>query len=371
MRGNSVLGVIFSNVGDDLIREFTDKRAFGSVPFGGRYRMIDFPLSNMVNSGINKVAVITKRNYGSLMDHLGSGKSWDLSRRRDGLSVFPPFGSNKGDFNNRMEMIYSIAKFIKDSNKEYVLLSDCDVVCSINYADVLNTHIQNEADITLVYKRGVFPQKATRMMVFSLEHDGRIRQIRIDPKLKGECNFGINMTIIKKQLLLDLVYGCISNSKIDFDKDILQKNVTKCRVYSYECTGFNQVITSMDSYFEANMKIIDKESRNELFHSKAPIYTKIRDDMPAHYGLSANVKNSLVGNGCRIDGEVESSIIFKGVKIGRGSKVSNCVIMQDTIIGRNCNLNYIITDKDVTVKDERVLMGFRSYPVYIRKSSLV
>lgn len=371
MRGNNVLGIIFSNVGDELIRELTDKRAFGSVPFGGRYRMIDFPLSNMVNSGITKVAVITRRNYGSLMDHLGSGKSWDLSRRRDGLFVFPPFGSSEGDFNNRMEMLYSIAGFIKDSNKKYVLLSDCDVVCNINYEDALNMHVQNNADITLICKRGFLPRKTTRTMVFSLEHDGRICHIRIDPKLKGECNFGLNMTIMKKDLLLDLVYSCMSHNKADFDKDILQKNVSKYRVYSYECTSFNRVITSVSSYFEANMKIIDKESRDELFNSKAPIYTKIRDDMPARYGLSANVKNSLLGNGCMIDGEVENSIIFKGVKIGRGSKVSNCVIMQDTIIGRDCNINYIITDKDVTVKDERVLMGFRSYPVYISKASMV
>lgn len=371
MRGNNILGILFSNIGDNLIKDLTEKRTFGSVPFGGRYRMIDFPLSNMVNSGISKVAVITNRNYQSLMNHLGSGKSWDLSRRRNGLFLFPPFGNSRGDFHNRIEMIYSIANFIKKSKEEYVLLSDCDVIFNINYEKVINSHIEKEADITLLSTRGFLPKNTDRTMVFSQEYDGRITQIKINPNIKTECCFGLNKTIMKKQLLLDLIHASISNNKKNFDKDILQKNVSKYRIFSYEFNKFNRVITSVSSYFEANMQLINADVRRELFNSKSPIYTKIRDDMPTKYGIEANVRNSIVSDGCIIEGTVENSIISKGVKIGKGSKITNSVIMQDTKIGENCNLNYIIADKDVEIKNDRLLMGFRSYPVYISKASKV
>lgn len=371
MRGNNILGILFSNVGDSSIKDLTEKRTFGSVPFGGRYRMIDFPLSNMVNSGINKIAVITNRNYQSLMNHLGSGKSWDLSRRHNGLFLFPPFGNNTGDFHNRVEMIYSISSFIKKSKEEYVLLSDCDVISNINYEKVMNTHEKNNADITLVCTRGHLPKNSNRTMVFSKEYDGRINEIRINPDIKDECCFGLNKTLIKKHLLLDLIHACISSNKKNFDKDVLQKNVLKYRIFSYEYSEFRKIISSVSSYFDANMNLIDSNARSKLFNSKAPIYTKIRDDMPTKYGKEAQVKNSIISDGCHIKGIVENSIISKGVKIGKGSKITNCVIMQDTEVGENCNLNYIITDKDVIIKNNRILMGFKSYPVYISKASIV
>lgn len=371
MRGNNILGIIFSNIGDGLIKDLTEKRTFGSVPFGGRYRMIDFPLSNMVNSGINKVAVVTNRNYQSLMNHLGSGKSWDLSRRRDGLFLFPPFGNNTGDFHNRVEMLYSIANFIKKSNEEYVLLTDCDVIANINYQKVIHSHLHNNADITLLSTRGYLPEYSTRTMVFSQELDGRITEIKINPDIKTECCFGLNKTVMKKDLLLALIDSCMSSNDKDFDKDILQKNVSNYRIFAHEFNRFRRVISSVNSYYEANMQLIDPNVRRELFSSKSPIYTKIRDDMPTRYGTASNVKNSIISDGCVIDGFVENCVLSKGVRIGKGSKITNSVIMQDTQIGENCSLNYIITDKDVEIKNDRMLMGFESYPVYISKASKV
>lgn len=371
MRGNNVLGIIFSNAGEESIRELTEKRTFGSVPFGGRYRLIDFPLSNMVNSGINKVAVITKRNYQSLMNHLGSGKSWDLSRRRDGLFIFPPFGNGTEGFSNRIDMLSSISGFIKKSKEEYVILTDCNMVCNINYRKVINEHIKNDADITIMYKSENLLKKMSEVLVLTVNEDKRITQIRINPNVKDRCNLSMNMMVVKKNLLLELIYGCISSNKTDFNRDMLQRNVANYKMFGYEFTGFSRNINSMGAYFSASMTLMDQEVRNELFRSDVPIYTKVRDDMPAKYGLSSSVKNSIIGNGCVIDGIVENSIIFKGVKIGASSKVSNCVIMQDTVIGENCSLSYIITDKDVRITNGRTLMGFRSYPVYISKASLV
>ena len=371
MRGNNVMGIIFSNMHEELIRELTDNRTMGSVPFGGRYRLIDFPLSNMVNSGINKVGVITKRNYQSLMDHLGSGKSWDLSRRRDGLFIFPPFGHGNGEFTNRVETLSAIGGFLANSKEEYVLLSDCDVVCNINYQKVISSHIKNNADITIIYRRGIIPQKISEPIVLSLETDGRVKNIYIDPKIDSDCSYGMNMLLMKRKLLIQLLAECISKNEVNFKRDLIQKNVDRFRVFGYKFDGFAKIITSMNSYFEANMALMAKDAREQLFYGDRPIYTKVRDDMPGKYGLGSVVKNSLIANGCVIEGEVENCVLFRGVHIGKGAKVSNCVLMQDTVIGENCSLNYVISDKDVIIKDERTLMGFQSYPVYISKASMV
>lgn len=371
MRGNNVMGIIFSNMHEELIRELTDHRTMGSVPFGGRYRLIDFTLSNMVNSGINKVGVITKRNYQSLMDHLGSGKAWDLSRRRDGLFILPPFGNSNAEFTNQVETLSAISGFLKNSKEEYVLLSDTDVVCNIDYQKVIDSHIKNNADITILYKRGQIPAKMAEPMVLSLEPDGRIKDIIIDPKTDSEYSFAFDQALIKRELLIRLINECSSRNKSNFKRDIYQANVTKLRMFGYEFSGFSQIITSMNSYFEGNMALMRPEVRGELFTSDKPIYTKVRDDMPGKYGLGSKVKNSLIANGCVIEGEVENSVLFRGVHVQQGAKISDCVIMQDTIIGTNCNLKYVIADKDVVIKDERTLMGFQSYPVYISKASVV
>ena len=371
MRGNNVMGVIFSNLHEELIRELTDKRTMGSVPFGGRYRLIDFVLSNMVNSGINKVGVVTKRNYQSLMDHLGSGKAWDLSRRRDGLFILPPFGNSEGEFTNRLETLRAIRGFIENSKEEYILLSDCDVVCNIDYQEVVAYHIEKQADITVIYIQGAIPKKFHNPLVLNLEEDNRIKEMTINPQIENICNYSMNMFIMKRELLLQLLSECASHNLSNFKRDILQANTSTLRIYGYQFAGFTQIISSMNSYFEANMELMSPKARAELFNSSRPIYTKVRDDMPTKYGLGAIAKNSLIANGCVIEGEVENCILFRGVHIGKGAKVSNSIIMQDTIIGSNSNINYVIADKDIRIKDERTLMGFRSYPVYISKASIV
>lgn len=371
MRGNNVMGVIFSNLHEELIREITDKRTMGSVPFGGRYRLIDFVLSNMVNSGINKVGVVTKRNYQSLMDHLGSGKAWDLSRRRDGLFILPPFGNSEHEFTNRLETLRAIRGFLENSKEEYILLSDCDVVCNIDYQKAVDYHVQKQADVTIIYTQGAVPKKFHNPLVLNLDENNRVKELTVNPQVENICNYAMNMFILKRELLLQLLAECASHNLSNFKRDMLQANVLKLQMYGYRFSGFTQIISSMNSYFEANMELMSPKARAELFHPKRPIYTKVRDDMPAKYGLGASVKNSLIANGCVIEGEVENCILFRGVRIAKGAKVSNSIIMQDTSIGGNCNINYVIADKDILIKDERTLMGFRSYPVYISKASIV
>ena len=370
MRGNNIMGIIFANLHENLVSELTEVRIMGAVPFGGKYRLIDFPLSNMVNSGINKVGVITKSNYQSIMDHVGNGKAWDLSRKQGGLFILPPF-TNSNDYSNRVTTLNSIRHFLENSTQEYVVISDCDTICNIDYQDVCRKHLENGADITLVYKRDQLPEKLHDPTVLSFDNKGKVIDVLINNNVTGSCSYYMNMLFIKRELLMELIDKCISKNTLNFKRDIIQGEYKNLNVYGYELKGFSPVITSMSDYFNANMALMNEDVRADLFNSDNPIYTKVRDDMPTKYGLGSKVKNSLIANGCNIEGDVENCILFKGVHIGKGTKVSNCVIMQDTKIGADSNLSYVIVDKDVTVKDERTLMGFLSYPVYISKGSIV
>ena len=371
MRANNMLGVLFSNEHDEKIHQLTEKRAMGSVPFGGRYRLIDFPLSNMVNSGINKVGVITKNNYQSLMDHLGSGKAWDLSRKREGLFILPPFGGASAVPNSRVEYLASITRFLHNSREEYIVLSDCDMVCNIDYRDVLAFHLEKGADITLVYRMGEIPEGSSDPTVYTLAPDGRVLEMLINPAVKGTCNHGMSILVMKREKLISMVQDCASRNMFSFKQDFLQRNIRECKIYGYEFKGTVQTICSMNSYFAANMLLMDPKVRAELFNPNRPIYTKVRDDMPARYGLDAKVSGSIIADGCVIEGTVENCVLFRGVKVGKGAKLENCVIMQDTEVGENCCLNNVVVDKDVRIQNERSLMGSQSYPVYISKGAVV
>lgn len=377
MRGNDVLGLIFSNINEDKIRELTERRTMGSVPIGGRYRLIDFTLSNMVNSGINKVGIITKTNYQSLMDHLGAGKPWDLSRKRDGLFILPPFfggstyGGLYGEFTNRLETLDAISRFLEETNEEYVLLSDCDVVCNIDFKAVKNFSNENNADITMVYTSGRVPDNVSELTVLDVDNAGRVKDIIIDPNTADEYNYAFNIMLVKRQLLLRLVRECCSRNKTNFKKDFLQTHVNSLRMFAYQHKGYAHIVSTMNEFYHTNMELMNADVREELFNSGRPIYTKVRDDVPTKYGENAVVKNSMIANGSVIEGEVTNSVIFKGVHIEKGVKISNSVIMQDTTVGKGSSLSYVISDKDVVFKENRNLAGFDTYPIYIGKGSIV
>ena len=371
MRANNMLGVLFSNVHDEKIRELTEKRAMGSVPFGGRYRLIDFPLSNMVNSGINKVGVITKNNYQSLMDHLGSGKAWDLSRKREGLFILPPFGDASSIPNSRLEYLASIHRFLENSREEYVVLSDCDMIFNMDYSQMLAYHLQKEADITVVYHFGKIPAGSGDPTVYTIAPGGRVLDMLVSPNMEGDCNYGLSILVMKRELLMNMVGDCVSRNMFNFKRDFLQRNVKNYRIYGYEFEGTVLTMCSMNAYFEANMTLMLPKVRAEIFNPARPIYTKVRDDMPARYGLGAVVSNSIIADGCVVEGTVENCVLFRGVKVEKGAHLENCVVMQDAVIGANCRLNYVVVDKDVQIKEDRSLMGFQSYPVYISKGAVI
>ncbi len=371
MTGKNIVGIVFSNAYDECISELTGIRTMGSVPFACRYRLIDFTLSNMVNAGIEKVGVLTKSNYQSLMDHVGTGKPWDLSRKNDGLFILPPFSTNEAGGNaDKLASLKGIMGFISRSDEEYVLLSDCNVALSLDIDALTDYHTAKNADITIVYKNGKKPS-LTDTIVLDLNADGKAEKISISPVTDENVNFSLNVIFMKKALLERLINDAISLNYKDFEADIIQGNVNKLNVYGYEATGYSAVIESMESYFKANMELLDMANCDDLFNADRPVYTKVRDDMPVIYGLGSDVKNSLIADGCIIEGTVENSILFRGVRVEKGAVVKNSIIMQDGFIAQNASLNCIVADKSVVITPNKTLSGAESYPVYIGKEIVI
>ena len=370
MASNRILGLIFANTNEKNLPELTAYRTTGSVPFGGKYRLIDFPLSNMSNSGINNVGIVAKSNFMSLMDHVGSGSAWDLARRRSGLSILPPYGEHS--FATLVETIFNLHGYIEHGDEDYVLISPSDCVHNMDYSKVLRFAEKNHSDITFVYiKTAVKEITDDFRCILDIDDDGKVNKIMASPVDNNECCLDIGVMLMKKTVLMALVRQAMSESKYSFVRDVLQKSLDRHRVFAYELTGFCEIISSVKTYYDANMKIMDRDTRYKLFDIRRPIYTKVRDDAPSRYGLDCNVKSSLIAQGCVINGIVENSIISKGVYIGHGAVIKNCIVMQDCIIGDKAELVNLVVDKDVNVSRSSKLQGTQNYPMYIAKRSIV
>ncbi|MGN0696884.1 MAG: glucose-1-phosphate adenylyltransferase subunit GlgD [Oscillospiraceae bacterium] len=366
-----VLGMIFANMHENTVPELTKERTMGSVMFGGRYRLIDFTLSNMVNSGIDEVGVITKSNYQSLLDHLGSGREWDLARKKGGLHLLPPFSHvTSGMYRGRLEALYGVSDFIIRSDAEYIIMSDCDVVTSMDFDPIIEQHIESGADITVVYASDVIDlEDARRSTIFGIGPDGRVNDVLINPSISGTANVSLNTFILSKEFLKNLILEGAAKGMYSFEEDILRARTHQYNIVGYCHKNYYNKISSMVGYYNANMDLLDTEKRNMLFPDNAPVYTKVRDNPPAKYAIGANVRNSLVADGCIIEGTVENCILFRGARVGKGSTVRNSIIMQDSVIGSKCEINCVITDKNVRISDGRMLTGSKNYPLYIGKGA--
>lgn len=370
---NGTLGIVFSNMHDHMLSEITENRTMGSVPFGGRYRLIDFVLSNMVNSGISDVGVITKSNYQSLMDHLGTGREWDLTRKRGGLSILPPFGrAAAGIYRGRLEALGGIISFIRHNDAKYALLADCDVVANINFTEVLKSHIEKGADITVVYKRdSATDEQSMDTTVLRMDENSMVNEVLIHPQIPEEDNVYLNFCIMSKELLEKLVTEGMARSIYSFKQGVLQAKCNKLRIFAWKFEGYSAKINSVRSFYKANMEILSPSVREQLFPRDHPIYTKVRDEVPAKYGLAASACGSMVADGAIIEGTVENSIIFRGVHVGKGAVVQNSILMQDTVVSEKVTLNHVITDKNVVIRAGRTLTGYDTYPSMIAKDSIV
>ncbi|MBQ7831519.1 MAG: glucose-1-phosphate adenylyltransferase subunit GlgD [Clostridia bacterium] len=366
----TAIGVIFANLHDENVPELVRRRTMASIPFGGRYRLIDFVLSNMINSGITTVGLMTSNNYRSLIDHIGSGKEWDLARKDGGLILLPPFSERHDKmYTTRLEALSSLTGFLSRRNEKYVVVADCDGVAKFDIADIIDYHESKNADITLVTHYGKVGNRSDFMLVDANE-DGRITEIKHTPHVKEgtKADIFINVMVINRQFLLNIVEDSVTHGFTSFESDILIKQLNSLKLYRYDFQGYYAGIDSMAAYYKHNLELLNKEVRDELFGDR-DIYTKVRDSAPSKYGEEAVVKNSLISDGCVIEGVVENSILFRGVKVEKGAVVRNSIIMQDNIIGKNTTLNCVITDKNVVVSDQKTLSGCSTLPYFIQKGT--
>lgn len=369
----NVLGLVFANMHDTTLGDMTKNRTMGSVMFGGRYRLIDFPLSNMVNSGISEVGVITKSNYQSLLDHLGSAREWDLARKKGGLYILPPFGNVESTlYRGRIEALYGAMSFIKHSRAKYVILSDCDVVTNIDYKPIVAAHIESGADITAVAHTGVYSSDDIKTStVFNVDADKNVTSVLINPDISGTCTTSLNVFVMSMDFLIETVNDAMARGNVSFERNILQEKCRELKIKIYEYDNYFSKLNSPESYFKSNMALLEPENARKLFVPKRSIYTKVSDNAPVKYDLDSKVSNSLIADGCIIEGEVENSVLFRGVKVGKGAKVKNCIFMQGTVVGDNAELNYLITDKNVSICENHILTSSPQYPMYVGKGASV
>ena len=369
----NVLGLVFANMHDTTLGDMTKNRTMGSVMFGGRYRLIDFPLSNMVNSGISEVGVITKSNYQSLLDHLGSAREWDLARKKGGLYILPPFGNVESTlYRGRIEALYGAMSFIKHSRAKYVILSDCDVVTNIDYKPIVAAHIESGADITAVAHTGVYSSDDIKTStVFNVDADKNVTSVLINPDISGTCTTSLNVFVMSMDFLIETVNDAMARGNVSFERNILQEKCRELKIKIYEYDNYFSKLNSPESYFKSNMALLEPENARKLFVPKRSIYTKVSDNAPVKYDLDSKVSNSLIADGRIIEGEVENSVLFRGVKVGKGAKVKNCILMQGTVVGDNAELSYLITDKNVSICENHILTSSPQYPMYVGKGASV
>lgn len=373
-------GIIFSNLHDRHIPELTRLRTMASVPFACRYRLIDFALSNMVNSGIHNISVITHNNYHSLMDHIGSGKDWDLARRSGGIKILPPFihahaNTQNELYSSRLEALKSIQYSVQAIREDYVVLSDCDVICSIDLHKVVQAHIANAADLTMVVKRIPVTTVADQSrVIYESDQDGRITDCSTRP-LPGlrDRDVGLNIWVVNRTFLQSAVQDAIAHGYRSFTHDIIAANVARRNFRIYRFDGHCGDISSLSGYFKENMALLaDPGRREELFGIESrPVLTKVRNSPPTKYYAGATVKNSMIADGCRIEGCVENAIIFRGVRVARGAVVRNSILFQDTYVGTGAELNCVIADKNVMIRERVCLSGHPELPFYVDKQTML
>ncbi len=376
----SATGIIFSNIHDSNLPELTVRRTVASVPFGCRYRFIDFALSNMVNSNIFDISVIAHYNYQSLMDHIGSGKDWDLARRSGGVKILPPYitayaNAANSLYTSRLEALKSVSYILGRLTADYVVMSDCDVVCNVDFNDIIKFHKESGAEMTMAVKSVDLTEKeAESSTIYYSDDNGFVTDVLAFPKkFSGRADVGLNITVVNTRFLQQTVLDAIAHGYTSMTRDVVLRNLNTHKFAVYRYDGHFACIRSFADYFKYSMQLIGDDSfRRAIFGVKnRPIYTKIRNSVPTYFSNDSEARNSLIADGCRIEGTVENSILFRGVKVSRNATVRNSIIMQDSYIGEGAYINCVVSDKNAFIRDGRLLSGTEELPYYISKDRVL
>ena len=360
-----VIGLIAANFATEEMGELTDERTIASLPFGGRYRLIDFPLSNMVNSGISTVGVITPYKYRSIIDHIGAGKAWGLDRKNGGLFVLPGsvFGISTSGSRFLLRDVRRNLVFLMRSPAPYVLVTAANVLCNMDYSELLRQHLNTGADITLLYNVADGDDKNRT----GIKTDGdRVAEVT-HGVAAGDKAF-LDCFIISRSLLLKIVEWYSAIDYLDLF-EILEDDFDKMDVRAYMYEGYARNIFTVQEYFRRSMDLLNTKVYDELF-GKAPIMTKVQDSVPTKYMRGASVKNSLIPAGCVIEGTVEDSILFRGVTVGKGAVVKNSIIMQSCVLGDGACIENAIIDRSNVIRAGTVIKG-STEEAFIKEKNLI
>jgi len=368
------MGIIFSNIYDSSMGDLTDHRTSAAIPFGGRYRQIDFALSNMANANIKHLAIITKYNYESLMLHLGSCAEWDMTLEEEGVVLLPPYATgHTGVYRGKLEALYTALVPLELSTQEYVVLTDTSVLAPVDYREAVAAHKASGCDITVICKDGQCNGKRTQSLAILTDSEGKPVDMTADFAAPAEYSASMGVFVIARKLLIDIIRSTAPHGKYHLERDFIlaefNKKTISVNVYKHEGVAlFNE---SAQEYYENSMALLDADVRKGLFHSKVPIYTKPRNEVPTYYADDARVTECIVADGCSLSGTCQRSVLFREVVLEEGTNVSDCVIMQGSRVSTGATLQYVVLDKDVTVKPYTRLIGSPTHPLYIKKGATV
>lgn len=350
----------------------TENRAAAALPIASSYRAIDFTLSNMSNSRIGKVAILTQYNSRSLRDHLTSSKWWDFGRKQGGLFVFTPFTSNTNSnwFRGTADSIYQNSTYLHRSNEEYVVITSGDAIYKMNYQTLIARHAECGADISIVYQK-MERDDLSNFGIMELAEDGRMVEFEEKPAVPKTNNASLGIYIISRTLLIDLLNESVPQGKYDLVRDIIIPKRNELKIYGYEFSGYwNTISTGIGAYYNVNMDFLKREVRDVFINSYPHIETKPKDEPPAKYNHTARVKASIVGSGAVFNGTVNNSVIFRKVYVDEGTTIQNSIILEGCKIGKNCRIEYAILDKDVTISDGQQIIGNSAEdPIVLEKGS--
>lgn len=368
-----VMGIIFAN--DANMGDLSINRTIGSIPFGGRYRQIDFHLSNMAAAGIRHVGIISRQNYQSLINHIGSGEEWGLELEEGGMEFLTPYAmSSYHNYRGKLEVLYSAMNFLNfGSDDEYVIMADSAILCNIDLSSVLSSHIASSKDITIVTKDGIANGKKQLDLAIKLSKNGEIADMAVDYAAPEDYLASMDLFVLSKRLLKDLVIECIARNLYHMDRDLVLGSwqAGKISVNVYQFRGLAMFNETVEEYFRNALSLLDRRTRYDLFYYNHPVYTKVRDRVPSYYGENSKIGNCIVADGCVLDGCVDSSVLFRQVTVKENCKIDNCVIMNDTVVGENCQLKFAILDKDVVVRPGTKLIGTPANPIIIKRGEIV
>ena len=361
-------GIIFAYNTFPELRELVKSRTAASLPFCGRYRLIDFPLSSMRNAGILDVGVIVQRDYQSLLDHIGSGKPWDMSRRDNGLRMLPPFGLpeyHKGNYTGTMEALNAVSTYIKDIKSKYVVLMLGNLYANIDLTVPMKQHKRSGAEITAICADRCVDGSRLRYVTGD---DGFVKHMLIKPRDESKGVASLEAYIINRDVLLRLMDYSHEHNLYRFHKDAIDyylANGGKMGIYIHH--GYSAIIHSVDSYYHANMDMLDAANRGDIFPADRPVRTKIREEVSTYYGEHSSSLNCLVADNCIIEGDIENCIVFSGARISAGAKLKDCIIMRRCTVGENSELHHVIADKAVVFSAGTVLTGSDKLPIVVPK----